>query len=49
MNWHIIHSQCHTISNGSAYADLARQRNPNIDILYIPKSEGEVSKPFFEE
>ena len=31
--WHIIRSQDHTISNASVYADLARQRNSNIDIL----------------
>ena len=32
-----------------AFADLARQRNPNIDIPYIMKSKAEESKPFLEE
>ena len=47
--WHTIHSQDHTISNASEYADLAKQRYPNIDILYITKSKVEESKPFLED
>ena len=47
--WCIIHSQDHNISNASEYAYLARQRNPNIDILYITKSEVEESKHFLED
>ena len=46
---HYFCSQDHTISNASEYADLARQRNPNIDILYITKSKVEESKPFLED
>ena len=46
---HIICSQDHTISNASEYVDLARQRNPNIDILYITKSKVEESKHFLED
>ena len=47
--WDIIHSQDCTISIASEYADLARQRNLNIDIFYITKSKVEESKPFLEE
>ena len=47
--WGIICSQDHTISNASEYADLARQRNPNIDILYITKSKVEENKHFLED
>ena len=49
--WCITRSQDHTISNANEYenADLARQRNPNIDILYITKSKFEESKHFLED
>ena len=47
--WRIIPSQDCTIFSASKYADLARQRNPNIDILYITKSKVEESKPFLEK
>ena len=47
--WHIICSQDHTIFNASEYADLARQRNPNTDILYITKAKVEESKHFLED
>ena len=49
--WHIICSQDCIISNASEYADLARQRNLNIDILCITKSKVNLSesKPFLEE
>ena len=47
--WHIICSQDHNISNVSEHADLARQRNPNIDILYITKAKVEESKHFLED
>ena len=47
--WRIIRNQDHTISNASEYADLARQRNPNIHILYITKSKVEESKHFLDD
>ena len=43
----LVHN--HTISNASQYADLARHRNSNIDILYIIKTKVEESKPFLED
>ena len=47
--WRITRSQDCTICNTSQYADLARQKNPKINIPYITKSKVEESKPFLEE